>query len=293
MRGYNCQRLTISIKKTKVMGQDVSAPPTICIDSEELENTETFCYLGSCITSNLSLDKEIDTRIAKAAAVMSKLSKKVWVNNSLSRKTKLSVYKACVLSTLLYGSESWATYARQENRLESFHLRCLRRILGITWEDRVTNISVLEQAGSLSMHLLLSQRRLRWIGHVRRMKDGRIPRDVLYGELAVGHRRTGRPMLRFKDVCKRDMKITSIATNSWETLADDRSQWRSAVREGILSGEEHRLQELRNKRKRRKERQQGLNTSQPSTFVCDNCGRDCHARIGLLSHTRRCNIKSE
>merc|ERR1712237_70973 len=192
---------------TKVMGQEVSAPPRICIDGEELGITETSCYLGSCITSNLSLDKEIDTRIAKAAAVMSKLSKKVWDNNSLSRKTKLSVYKACVLSTLLYGSESWATYARQESRLESFHLRCLRRILGISGEDRVTNKSVLEQEGPLGLHLLLSQRRLRWIGHVRRMKDGRIPKDVLYGELAVGHRHTGRSMLRFKDVCKRDLKI--------------------------------------------------------------------------------------
>ena len=56
---------------------------------------------------------------------MSKLSKKVWENHQLTFNTKLKVYQACVLSTLLYGSESSTTYARQENRLESFHVDCL------------------------------------------------------------------------------------------------------------------------------------------------------------------------
>ena len=84
-------------------------------------------------------------------------------------------------------------------------MRCLRRILGITWQDRVTNKVVLEKAGIPSLYTLLKQRRLRWLGHVTRMKDGRIPKDLLYGELATGKRPTGRPQLRFKDVCKRDL----------------------------------------------------------------------------------------
>ena len=128
--------LTISVKKTNVMGQDVPAPPSISIDNEELEVTDHFTYLGSTVANNLSLDTEISKRIAKAAAVMGKLNKRVWGNNQLTENTKLKVYQACVLSTLLFSSESWTTYARQENRLESFHLRCLRRILGITWQDK-------------------------------------------------------------------------------------------------------------------------------------------------------------
>ena len=51
---------------------------------------------------------------------------------------------------------------------------------------------------------MLRQRRLRWLGHVRRMEDGRIPKYILYGELALGRRTTGRPHLRYKDVCLRD-----------------------------------------------------------------------------------------
>ena len=151
--------LTISIKKTEVMGQNVTEPPTIQIDSKALEVSDHFTYLGSTISSNLSLDHEIDRRIAKAAGTMSKLNKRVWSNGLLSLNTKTQVYQACVLSTLLYSSEAWTTYAKQESRLEVFHLRCLRRILGVTWEDKVTNDTVLEKTGLLSIHLLLCQRR--------------------------------------------------------------------------------------------------------------------------------------
>ena len=51
---------------------------------------------------------------------------------------------------------------------------------------------------------------MRWLGHVTRMKDGRIAKDLLYGELVTGKRRTGQPQLRFKDVCKRDLQALGI-----------------------------------------------------------------------------------
>ena len=120
-------------------------------NGEVPEVTDSFTYLGSTVTNSLSLDAEIDKRIAKVAAVMSNLSKRVWENHQLTLNTKLKVYQASVLSTLLYGSESWTTYAGQENRMESFHLRCLRRMMGIRWQDRVTSTAVLEKAGSLSI----------------------------------------------------------------------------------------------------------------------------------------------
>ncbi|CAH1266854.1 Hypp3594 [Branchiostoma lanceolatum] len=147
-----------------------------------------FTYLGSTTSSNLSLDKEIDKRIGKSATTLARLTTRVWENPKLSVKTKMAVYNACVLSTLLYGSETW-------------------------------------------------QRRLRWLGHVRRMEDGRIPKDLLYGELISGKRRTWRPQLRFKDVCKRDLKALDIDTEHWEDLASDRSRWRCTLSSQLKSGE--------------------------------------------------------
>ena len=75
------------------------------------------------------------------------------------------------------------------------------------------------------MYALLTKRRLRWLGHVMRMHDGRLPKDILYGELATGYRPTGRPMLCCRDL-KRDLKVGAIAPAGFEALAADRSGWR-------------------------------------------------------------------
>ena len=74
----------------------------------------------------------------------------------------------------------------------------------------VPNAQVLECAGRPTMYTLLRQRRLSWLGHVRRMEDGRITKDILYGELASGKGSVGRLQLRCKDVCKRDLKALDI-----------------------------------------------------------------------------------
>jgi len=73
--------LTISIKKTNILAQDTDSTPVITIDSTTLEFVDSFSYPGSTMTSSLSLDTEISTRIAKAVAVMAKLSKRVWENS--------------------------------------------------------------------------------------------------------------------------------------------------------------------------------------------------------------------
>ena len=168
--------LTISLRKTNVMGQGVENPPSITISNYELEVIHQFTYLGSTITDNLCLDPEIDRRIGRAATTFARLTNRVWKNNKLTVRTKMAVYSACVLSTLLYGSESWTLYSRQERRLNTFHMRNLRRILDIKWQDRKTNEEVLNRAQMPSLYTL-QQHRLRWLGHVHRMADGRIPKD--------------------------------------------------------------------------------------------------------------------
>ena len=149
-------------------------------------------------------------------------------NNNMTQMTKLHVYMC--FSTLLYSSEVWTTYTRHEKKLNSFHLRCLIHILYISWQDKVTNTEVLERAFSFSIYTLLRQRRLRWFGHVHRMPNGRIQKDMLYGELFTGTRSADRPYIRYRDTCKRDMKVAGIDTKIWEAAAYDRGHWRSVVK---------------------------------------------------------------
>ena len=161
--------------------------------------------------------------------------------------------------------------------------------MGITWQDKATNTAVLERAGSLSIHPVLCQCRLCWLGHVQRMDDGRIPKDLLYGELATGNHLVGRPALRFKHICKCDMKLTDIDPSSWEALAANPKGWHHTIHNSVRLGEEKRTLQLKEKRLQRKEGQKNVNANQQSDFARSNCSRDCRARIGLLSHSRCCS----
>lgn len=64
--------LTISLSKTKTMGQGTENPPSITINNYTLEAVNTSTYLGSTITNNLSLDAELSSRIGKAASTFGK-----------------------------------------------------------------------------------------------------------------------------------------------------------------------------------------------------------------------------
>ena len=88
------------------------------------------------------------------------------------------------------------------------------------------------------MYFILSQRRLRWLGYVLRMGAERIPKSLLYSELVVGKRNRGRPKLRFKDVCKRDLKSLNITTDNCELLANDRAILRLFVCKRLLEREQ-------------------------------------------------------
>ena len=74
---------------------------------------------------------------------------------------------------------------RQE-KINSFHFKCLRRLLGITWKDKITNQKVLKRTVLTTMYSFLTQRSFRWLAYVYGRDEGRITKDLLYGEQASG-----------------------------------------------------------------------------------------------------------
>lgn len=251
--------LKISLGKTVVFAQPAGLSPIITVNNHVLSNVTKFTYLGSTVDNTNSLDCELDSRIGKASTTFGRLSERVWKNKSLSLHLKIKVYEACILSTLLYGSETWCTYRRHEHRLNAFHFRCLRTILGFTWKDHVPNTAILSTTKSTDMYTVLRIRRLRWAGHTCRMDDSRLPKALLFGEIADAPRCAGRPRLRYKDVLKRDLQVFGIPHNTWETSAGNRAKWQAAIRSGAKRSCQQytdflncrRLKRLANRRPRR------------------------------------------
>ena len=117
------------------------------------------------------------------------------------------------------------------------------------------------------------------------MSDGRIPKDLLYGELDHGLRPVGRPKLRFKDTCKQDIIEIGLDVENWETLAADRGRWRINCSACLDEGELRIRKEANARRERRKV---ALNAPPALVFVCSGCSGVCSSRIGLFSHQSRC-----
>ncbi|WP_419602576.1 hypothetical protein, partial [Thiolapillus sp.] len=175
--------LNISLKKTEVSYQPpprvAYSPPHVSIDRTNLNAVEHFAYLGSVISNDATVSKDLDNRLSKASSSFGRLSKRVWQSHSLRLSTKIQVYRVVVVPTLLYGAETWVLYRKQIRLLERFHQRCLRSILGIKWQDHVSNEEVLKRASLPSIESILLQVQLRWACHLTRMEDVRLLKPVL------------------------------------------------------------------------------------------------------------------
>ena len=98
--------------------------------------------------------------------------------------------------------------------------------MGIRWQDYISNEEVLQRADVISVESVALLSQLRWTGHVIRMQEERLPRQTLYGELQAGKRSIERPLLRYKDTVKRQLKPPKIAPYTLENIASQRAEWR-------------------------------------------------------------------
>ena len=213
--------LTISTKKTEVVHKPASGKPynepTITVNGQKV--VDKFTYLGSTLSRAVHIDDEVTARIAKASVALGRLRANVWERNGIKLDTKLNVYKALVLPTLLYVCETW-TYRRHAKRLNHFHLSCLRELLKSSGKTRFQTRRSLQ-----SMHTVLKLVQLRWTGHVIRMPVERLPKKVFSEEVQEGKRSQGGQKKRYKDTLKASLKDFDISIGSWEQTAQERSKW--------------------------------------------------------------------
>ena len=122
------------------------------------------------------------------------------------------LYTAAITPALLFGAETWTLYQRHFVRLRRVQQRHLRAILRVPYTDRITNGQILDRAGVPDIEMIVRKMQLRWAGHVARMSDDRITKQLLFGELTTGTRTVGRPLLRWKDSLKDTLKQSNIST---------------------------------------------------------------------------------
>ena len=234
--------LRINAKKTQCMAISKSASQRPynkkdCIElevgGEPVEQVSNFVYLGANISGDGTIDRDLEIRIQRANGAFNQLWK-IWNSRTIKTPTKIRIYKAAVVTILLYGAEVWNTTKKQMKRFEVFHQTSLRRILRIRWYYHVSNEEVLSRAGIKKIETFISAARLRWFGHVSRMSESRIPKFLLNWTPNYGKRSRGRPRKCWKSCILEDAANFTGAKNinieAVNTLAADRLEWRRMLR---------------------------------------------------------------
>ena len=140
--------LKINIAKTEV--QAISKQKiNLCINinGTQLKQVEEFIYLGGTISEGGSCTKDIQHRIGKALEAVQALHN-IWWSKEITNSTKVELYyKVLILTILLHVAETWTLKKVDANRLQTFEMMCLRKILGVTRMDEIRNTSIRQTLG--------------------------------------------------------------------------------------------------------------------------------------------------
>ena len=228
--------LEVSIPKTKIM--EVAGVPSIIGDQQfggsTLEAETTFKYLGSTVTSSNLIDEEIRLRIAAGSRCSWALDA-TFKSRMLSRATKTQIYTTISRPIVIYGCETWRLTKELERRLNVFERDILRRIWGPVWDEeegewcRPHNHELMTLSGVPKITNIIRSHRLRWAGHVSRIEDGRLAKELMVGK-PMGTKPLGRPGKRWIDNVKEDMTTLGANPDAWMQMAEDRVVWRQLVR---------------------------------------------------------------
>lgn len=184
--------LNINIKKTKYMvvgRSQISA--NLSVNNQPLERVSSYKYLGCIVNEQEDHSVEVRCRIEQARAAFVKM-RHLLCNRNLKLSTRCRLVRCYIISILLYGVEAWTLTKTLCKRLEAFEMWIYRRMLKISWTDRVKNETVLQRMHKrLELLNTIKKRKLQYLGHIMRNEKYALLQLILQGKIQ-GKRRPGR-----------------------------------------------------------------------------------------------------
>ena len=148
--------------------------PHVQILGEEDESVTHFKYLGTSIEEEGGMETDIAKRVGAGWMNWKKCSGVL-----CDVKLKGKVYRTVVIPAMLYGAETWATTKRQESRIEVNEMRMLSWMCGVTRKDKIRNEHIRGTTKAVQASRKITDRRLKWYGHVMRMEQDHVVRRVM------------------------------------------------------------------------------------------------------------------
>ena len=118
--------------------------------------------------------------------------KQIWRSNIYTLRSKLRLFNTLVKPVLFYGSVTWKINEGDSRKLDTFFVKCLRRILQIRWPYVVSNRDILAKTKLKTISTEVKLRRWKWVGHILRM-DKNSKCETALTWTPGGRRKVGRP----------------------------------------------------------------------------------------------------
>jgi len=225
--------LQINTDKTKVLRFNSRVANPIKIQGKDIEDVETFTYLGAIVNKTGGSTEDIKHRLGLARNAFAMLSP-LWKSKKYSKRTKIKIFNSNVMSVLLYGAEMWKLNISDITRLETFQRNCLRRILNIFWPMKLTNQELYNKSKTCPVGETIRCRRWRWLGHVLR-KTSQDNCKVALTWAPEGKRKRGRPKTTWRRSAVAEMgELGWSGWNEAAIAARDREGWRRMLA-GLMS----------------------------------------------------------
>lgn len=191
---------------------------------EIIKGCEECKYLGVKITKDGRQETEIKERITKGRSSIKMLNGVLW-DKQILNNTKINIYKTLVRNVIIYGAEVWTLNTKLKGKLRSTEMDCLRRSARCSRLDRIRNEEIRRRMQyQNSIVDFVHNKQLTWYGHVRRMGDERIPKQILEW-IPTGRRKRGRPVVTWMEEIGREMRQRGLEERDWE----ERSEWRRII----------------------------------------------------------------
>ena len=149
----------------------------------------------------------------------------IWKDREVTVDTEVKLMKVLAFPIVLYGAETWTMRKHERRMVVSFELWCWGRVLRVSWMERKTNISIIENIKpEWTLESRVTKAALSYFGHV--VRAGGMEDDVMLGRMN-GARKRGRPRQIWLDTLKGYASGATISNMSRD--ARDRAGWRGAT----------------------------------------------------------------
>ena len=148
----------------------------------------------------------------------------IWWDKHITKNRKLQIYKTVIQSILTYGVEVWQISVRNQNKILATEMDVLRRSAGKSRKEKIRNRQIKEimkEEEEPDIIDIIETKRLQWYGHVKRMTEERLPRQIMEWT-PPERRKRGRPTKTWIEGVHTAMTSRRIEPGQWR----DREQWR-------------------------------------------------------------------